>query len=1431
MKPSEAKQYHNPDPLSRILGRRNESSVIVNGKKITSLLDGGADCSSISAEYCQRENIPVYPLDSLLKLVGTGGHDIPYLGFCEVKLEVPHAPEFQEDTLVLVLPHTEYHDRVPLTLGTYTLDRIVAHSPDDEKLDEAWKLVKETTLIALKEQLGITLGDRLDLGMVHSAVRLTKDVVIPPGKSVAVPGITRFNLHQKRVHIITQEKDGKCDLPNGVEACPAYTTLKPGSSRVKMILRNRTSQEMRVGARSVVGRMDAANAVPPALVPKVVEERACPISRDNGDVSEPCKDTGSPAETSMPDVGPGQPRVHWNPCQPLPPEELRGSGEPLKPRPLTEEMKEEMWSRVPKGELHTWDESFQRKAKELFVKWEHIISRDDLDLGHAVTYKHDIVLSDPTPVKSRYRRIPPQNYQEVKDHLQEMLRMGVIQKSFSSWASPVVLARRKNGKLRFCVDLRGVNKKTVRDAHPIPRIEETLDRLKGAAIFSSLDLKCGFWEVEITDRAKPYTAFTCGPLGFYECARMPFGLTNAPATFQRLMESCLGDLHLQCCLIYLDDVIIYSSSPEEHLESLDKVFSRLADAGLKLKLDKCSFFQSEVEYLGHVVSKDGVKPNNDRIAAVQGWTVPKTLSQLRSFLGFASYYRKFIRNFAKIARPLYAQLTNESSRKAQTVKIEWNNDCQAAFDELKTRICEAPCLGFPDFDLPFLLKTDASGGGLGAVLYQIQEGKERVIAFASRSLQPAETRYPAFKLEFLALKWAVTEKLKDYLWGSKFVVYTDNNPLTYMRTTGKLDATTQRWVAALACYDFDIVYRAGKLNVEADALSRMKWPDEDEEVDSISLPGGIVSAVVNEARLAQVGAVPLGISPTAVEECRDEEDAEGLSEEDWRKAQGEDPSLAKILSLWEDGSLQSVGHRPGESEDLRKLLKQRTKLKVRNKILFRKRRFHGRTFLQAVLPPSLRMIALQGAHDKIGHLGRDKTLEILQERVWWPGMRRDVVTYVANCERCIRFKSPPERAPMEPFTAGTPMELVHIDFLKLEGKDDTYRDILVITDHFTGYAQAHVCANQKAPLVAKVLVENFFQHYGLPDKIISDQGTNFESDLIKELCGILGVKKIRTTPYHPQTNGSCERFNRTLIGMIGTLPEKEKSKWQSSLKALVHAYNSTVCRMTGFSPFYLMFGRSPRLALDIELGLKMPRVSEPRPTSTFVRNLKKRLSWAHKIARQQREKSAGMNKESYDRKTRCSKLEIGDTCLVRTVAWSGKHKIQDRWDPGVYVVKDIPIADIPVFTVKCDETGKEKTLHRNLLLPLRQGGQLLSDPEENIQQALEDVVDVVNQEEVSAKTEASDPIHEAAGASFHEAGESPKEDIDTSDEGSEEEMPVVDLDSEDEPILPGERRYPRRERKKPNWFHRAWSGLTQGLLEPVESGDLDPGLGTMADML
>ena len=342
-------------------------------------------------------------------------------------------------------------------------------------------------------------------------------------------------------------------------------------------------------------------------------------------------------------------------------------------------------------------------------------------------------------------------------------------------------------------------------------------------------MKSGYHQVGLAEDSKANTAFTVGPLGLFEYNRLPFGLSNAPATYQRLMEECLEGIHdgdEQFCQIYLDDVIVASKSFDQHLEHLRRVFDRFRIAQMKLSPKKCNLFQAKVCYVGHTVSAKGIEANQDKVDKIRNWPTPLDVNEVRTFLGFTGYYRRFVKDYAKIARPLNDLLTGPNSKKkkgcrSRAMPWKWTDVHQQAFEKLKDCLTSPPVLGYPDFRAPFILHTDASCQGLGAVLYQECDGKERVISYASRGLSKSERNYPAHKLEFLALKWAVTTKFHDYLYGSKFVVFTDNNPLTYVLTSAKLDATGHRWIAALGNYNFKIKYRSGSMNADADGLSRI----------------------------------------------------------------------------------------------------------------------------------------------------------------------------------------------------------------------------------------------------------------------------------------------------------------------------------------------------------------------------------------------------------------------------------------------------------------------------------------------------------------------------------------------------------------------------------------------------------------------------------
>ena len=618
-----------------------------------------------------------------------------------------------------------------------------------------------------------------------------------------------------------------------------------------------------------------------------------------------------------------------------------------------------------------------------------------------------------------------------------------------------------------------------------------------------------------------------------------------------------------------------------------------------------------------------------------------------------------------------------------------------------------PILAYPDYQLPFTLHTESSTDGLGAVLYQRQDGKQRVIAYASRSVSKAESNYPAHKLEFLALKWAVCEKFHEYLYGTKpFEVFTGNNPLTYVLTSAKLDACGQRWVAKVANYNFSIKYRCGVSNTEADALSRIKWPEAlSEKLDTENgcmdthVINAILTGAVTKSSLIESVSCSTDVIPTELDK-----NTSKLSNINWMKEQRLNPNLGVIIRLIESGQLFKRKLQGKDSTELKSFLRNKRCLKLVKDVLYRKSYSDNsttkKTLWQLVVPKHFRERALFGCHDDVGHQGILRTLSLLRERFYWPGMQEEATQYVMHCSRCLRRKTPPQVAPLQPILVTQPLELVHMDYLSLEPSKGNIENVLVITDHFTRYALAYPSKTQTAQATARILWDNLICHYGFPERFISDQGRNFESDLIKELCKIAGVKKVHTTPYHPQGNGQCERFNSTLCNMLGTLSEEEKSDWKSHLGCMTHAYNCTKHASTTYSPYYLMFGRHPRLPIDIEFGLNKPNCSDNSSKSRYIQKLRRRLNYAFQKASKYSDQQAKKYKQGYDKSVKGPQLHENDLVLVKIVAHKGRHKLQDRWEPEEYVVMEQPIAGTPVYKVKPVNGNNVRNLHRNLLLPL-----------------------------------------------------------------------------------------------------------------------------------
>lgn len=1232
-----------------LIGTANEVTISIDSNVTKALLDTGSTVSTVGKSFYDSSlsHLPIQPLSFILNVECADGELLPYHGFIETTVEVSGmSGSHHQDCVLLVVPDSQYNSRVPVLLGTNILAALLdscrqrhgVRFLQEADLFTPWYLAFRCLTLREKE-----LAKRnFRLGVVKCAEE--KCITVKPNTQVTVSAYVGNELPYTPTCAILQQA-ADCITSNGLDVTPGlinYQYKRNGKLQVQL---------SNISSRSMV------------IAPRALLCEITPVMVDDLHITDDAK------------------------------------------------LDQQFDDLMEKIDLCTDDLSTKQveQAKQVIREFEDIFSKSDEDIGFSSAVKHAIELSDPKPFKQRHRFIPPAMYEEVRSHLQQLLNIGIIRPSRSPWASPIVLVRKKDGSLRMCIDYRELNNRTIKDSYALPRIEEILDCLTGSKYFTVLDMKSGYHQVELEESHKQRTAFTVGPLGFYEYTRMPFGLSNAPATYQRLMEECLGDLHLQICLIYLDDLIIFSDSYEEHLRRLERVLHRLRECGLKLSPRKCKFFQRKVVYLGYMVSSDGISPDPGKIDKVMHWPKPKTPEDVRSFLGFAGYYRKFVKDFAKIARPLNELLpacTKKGNKKLiaqHSPKWHWDQEQDASFQHLKDLLSSPPVLGYAQYNLPFELHTDASTKGLGAVLYQMQDGHLRVICYASRGLSKSERKYPAHKLEFLALKWSITEKFRDYLLHQKFTVFTDNNPLTYVLTTAKLDATGQRWVSALAAFNFEIKYRPGKSNTDADVLSRLPVSDVDDGQDTRKLLSMDSMNALSNAVIHQPLVGSLCLTSDVVDVLADPgvSTLEGMTVRDWRQAQYRD----EVLRPWMDIVFH---HRRPQRRQLPMTMEQTQlfrisgSLTMRRGVLYREVHRDGQYHYQLLLPTEFVDKALRGLHDDIGHPGRNRLISLLKDRFYWPNMSKDVELWVKNCQRCIRAKTPTNvRAPLVGIQTSHPLELVCMDYLSLEPSKGGHHSILVITDHFTRYAQAIPTRNQTAKTTAEVLFNHFFVHYGIPRRLHSDMGQNFESQVIAELCRLTGMVKSRTTPYHPIGNGMTERFNRTLLSMLRTLNPDQKKDWKSYVSPLVHAYNCTRHESTNVSPFKLMFGREPRLPLDIAFGLGNLMAQEQQTLSNYARDLKERLSYSYDLASRIASKSRRRQKAVYDLKVRGASIDVGDRVLAKALAFDGKHKLADLWEDEVYVVVRQPNTDIPVFELESESgEGRPRVLHRNNLLPI-----------------------------------------------------------------------------------------------------------------------------------
>ena len=672
--------YLNPDPYCRFIGSKNLGEVLIDGELTTCLLDNGAQINFVTPAYAQQRGMDIMSLDHLAQEIGgqippiarIGGIMVEPEEFIVMNVQVPCVKGYNEDQIAIVMEDPGLKD-FQVILGTATIYRVMEVIKESKisELAIPWASSRLSWLMrdVHARMSQVVVDDVANKSVVplsvDEVVRVSHKCRVPPFGHKVIHGSVSLVLQGYRMNMMTHGLEKRSpSLPLGIDMQSAYATLSTGSNRVAVVLRNNTRDWIEIGKGTPVTRMVAANQVP-----RVIDT----ISADKGE-SQPT---------------------------------------------LTEAERQDLL--LDLSGLEAWPAEEAEKARGLLREYHNIFSLEKHDMGHTNATKHKIVLKDPDtpPFKERFQRIPPPQLDEVREHLKLMLDAGVVQPSNNPWCNAVVLVRKKDGSLWFCIDFRRLNALTVKDSHPLPRICETLESLAGAAHYSTFDLNSGFWQVPMDDASKQYTAFTLGSMGLYECESMPFGLCNAPPTFQRLMQNCLGELNLTYCLIYLDDVIVFSEMPEEHLLRMRVVFNCLREHSLKLKPSKCDVFKMEINYLAHHVSKEGVRPSKKNLESIAQCPPPDTYTKVKSFVGLVGHYRHFIKGFAKIVAPLY-DLTSGENKDKKLEHVDSSPEAREAFEHLKANCLQAPILAFPNFNKPFLLETDASGRGLRAVLSQKQ---------------------------------------------------------------------------------------------------------------------------------------------------------------------------------------------------------------------------------------------------------------------------------------------------------------------------------------------------------------------------------------------------------------------------------------------------------------------------------------------------------------------------------------------------------------------------------------------------------------------------------------------------------------------------------------------------------------------------------------
>ncbi|KAK8934166.1 hypothetical protein KSP39_PZI014581 [Platanthera zijinensis] len=771
------------------------------------------------------------------------------------------------------------------------------------------------------------------------------------------------------------------------------------------------------------------------------------------------------------------------------------------------------------------------------------------------------------PVSRSPYRLAPKEMAELKVQLQELLEQGYVRPSSSPWSAPVLFVKKKDGSLRLCIDYRELNKLTEKNKYPIPRIDDLFDQLVGSTVYSKLDLKSGYYQLKIKESDIPKTAFSTR-YGHYEFTVMPFGLTNAPSVFMDLMNRTFREYLDQFVIVFIDDILVYSQSEDDHFKHLHMVLETLRRNQLYAKFSKCEFWLSSVAFLGHIISGAGIAVDPAKIVAIREWPVLSSVAEVRSFLGLAGYYRRFVENFSRIALPL-TSLTRKDQR------FVWSPECAQAFEELKGRLTTAPILCSPSGTEGFEIYSDASGSGLGCVLLQ----RGSVIAYGSRQLKVHERNYPVHDLELAAVIHAL-KLWRHYLYGVKVDIYTDHKSLKYLLDQKDLNMRQRRWMEFLGDYTFKIHYVPGKGNAVADALSRRT-------------PARASWLLVHDARLIQE-LEDLEIfcvdRQTGAEARLSWTEVQYDLADRIRQALAVDDVMKQLMDGVLDGSNSQFMLEDG-------LLRKDDRLCVPNVGNLREE------------------LLYEAHHTKYSiHPGSTKMYKDVKKLFWWPGLKKDVALYVARCQTCALVKAECQKP--GGFLKSLPIpewkfDDISMDFVHGLPRSQKGNDaIWVIVDRLTKVS--HFIPMRKDDPVeklAKLYVDNIVRMHGVPRSIVSDRDGRFTSNDWRLVHQMLGSKLKFSTAFHPQTDGQTERVNRTLEDMLRMCALDFGKRWEDHLYLVEFAYNNSYQASIQMAPFEALYGRKCRTPLSwLETGeSKLYNRQEIEDATSLVRTIRERL--------------------------------------------------------------------------------------------------------------------------------------------------------------------------------------------------------------------------------